>query len=141
MDEHRQIGTGGWGPNVGLFYRLQGDAWSGSAGVWGLYRTQNSYGYRFGAGVLFTAQAQVQPAAWFAAALAVDGRRAAQDVLEGQPVDDTGGLVLAAAPAVCFRVFEGAWLYARAQLPFATKLHGVQAIGPVVSLGMRYEAL
>ncbi len=141
VDQHGQIGTGGWGPNAGLFYRLQGDAWSGYAGAWGIYRTQNSYGYRFGEAALWTVAAQYQPAAWFAAALGVDGRWAAADRDSGQTVDNTGGLVVAAAPAVYFNVLKGAWLYAKAQLPFATKLYGAQTINPVITTGLRFEVL
>jgi hypothetical protein len=141
VDEHGQLGTGGWGPNAGLFYRLQGDEWSGYAGAWGLYRTTNSYGYRFGAALLFTATAQYQPASWFAAALAIDGRNAGADVDGGATADDTGGFLLAAAPAVYFRLFQGGWLVARAQLPIATKLYGIQTIGPVVTAGFRWEAM
>jgi hypothetical protein len=54
-------------------------------------------------------------------------------------VDSTGGLVLAAVPAVHAKVFPGGWLLAKAQLPFATSLNGIQTIGPVVTVGMRYE--
>jgi hypothetical protein len=139
IDEHGQIGTGGWGPNAGLFYRIQGDVWSGYAGVWGLYRTVNSYGYRFGAAALWTVAGQYQPLEWLAAALAVDGRAAGSDVQDGTPVENTGGFLLAAVPAVYARVFPGGWLLAKAQLPFATKLNGIQTIGPVVTVGLRYE--
>jgi hypothetical protein len=139
VDEHGQVGTGGWGPNAGLFYRIQGDVWSGYAGVWGLYRTVNSYGYRFGAAALWTAVGQVQPLDWLALALGVDGRAAGSDVDDGATVPDTGGLVLAAVPAAYAKVFPGGWLLAKAQLPFATKLNGIQTIGPVVTVGLRYE--
>jgi hypothetical protein len=100
VDEHGQIGTGGWGPNAGLFYRMQGDVWSAYAGVWGLYRTVNSYGYRFGAAAMWTAVGQYQPLQWLAVALGVDGRFAGYDQQDGLDVDSTGGLVLAAVPAV-----------------------------------------
>jgi hypothetical protein len=126
VDEHGQIGTGGWGPSAGLFYRFQGDAWSAYAGVWGLYRTTNAYGYRFGAAVLWTATGQWSPLEWLAVALGVD-------------VENTGGLVLAVAPAAYARIFPGGWLVARAQIPFATALNGVQTVGPVVTVGLRYE--
>ena len=139
VDEHGQIGTGGWGPNAGLFYRLQGDVWSGYAGVWGLYRTVNSYGYRFGPAALWTVAGQYQPLDWLAVALAVDGRAAGSDVQDGATVESTGGFVLAAVPAVYVNVFPGGWLLAKAQLPFATQLNGVQTIGPVVTAGLRYE--
>ena len=139
IDEHGQVGTGGWGPNAGLFYRMQGDVWSAYAGVWGLYRTVNSFGYRFGAAALWTAVGQYQPLDWLALALGVDGRAAGFDTQDGVEVENTGGLVLAAVPAVYAKVFPGGWLLAKAQLPFATSLNGIQTIGPVVTVGLRYE--
>jgi hypothetical protein len=139
VDEHGQIGTGGWGPSAGLFYRIQGDVWSGYAGVWGLYRSVNSSGYRFGSAALWTVAGQYQPIDWLAVALAVDGRAAGSDVQDGAAVENTGGFLLAAVPAVYVKVFPGGWLLAKAQLPFATKLNGVQTIGPVITAGLRYE--
>lgn len=139
IDEHGQVGTGGWGPNAGLFYRMQGDVWSAYVGAWGLYRTVNSHGYRYGAAALWTAAGQVQPLDWLAVALGVDGRVAGSDVDAGVEVENTGGLVLAAVPAVYARVFPGGWLLAKAQLPFATRLYGIQTIGPVVTVGLRYD--
>jgi hypothetical protein len=139
IDEHGQVGTGGWGPNAGLFYRMQGDVWSAYVGAWGLYRTVNSHGYRYGAAALWTAAGQVQPLEWLAVALGLDGRFAGSDVDGGVDVENTGGLVLAAVPAVYAKVFPGGWLLAKAQLPFATSLNGVQTIGPVVTVGLRYD--
>jgi hypothetical protein len=139
VDEHGQIGTGGWGPSVGLFYRIQGDVWSGYAGAWGFYRSVNSYGYRFGSAALWTVAGQYQPLDWLAVALAVDGRAAGSDVDNGATVENTGGFVLAAVPAVYANVFPGGWLFAKAQLPFATSLNGVQTIGPVITAGLRCE--
>jgi hypothetical protein len=139
VDEHGQVGTGGWGPNAGIFYRIQGDVWSGYAGLWGLYRTTNSHGYRYGPALLWTAAGQYQPLDWLAVALGIDGRTAGSDVDGGVTVENTGGLVLAAVPAVYARVLPGLWALARAQLPFATALNGIQTIGPVVTAGLRYE--
>jgi hypothetical protein len=139
VDEHGQLGTGAWGPYLGLFYRLQGDVWSGYAGLWGVYRTENAYGYRYGTALRWTVAAQLQPAEWFAAGLGVDGRWADADVDLGAAVPSTGGLVLAAAPAAYFRLFEGGWVYAKAQVPFATALQGIQTIGTVVTAGLRVE--
>jgi hypothetical protein len=42
-------------------------------------------------------------------------------------------------PAVYVNLFPGGWLLAKAQLPFATSLNGVQTIGPVITAGLRYE--
>lgn len=139
VDEHGQIGTGGWGTSVGLLYRIQGDVWSGYAGAWGFYRSVNSYGYRFGSAALWTVAGQYQPLDWLAVALAVDGRAAGSDVQDGAAVENTGGFVLAAVPAVYANAFPGGWLFAKAQIPFATSLNGVQTIGPVITAGLRYE--
>ena len=54
-------------------------------------------------------------------------------------MENTGGMVLAAVPAVYARIFPGGWLLAQAQLPIATSLNGIQTIGPVVTAGLRYE--
>jgi hypothetical protein len=139
VDEHGQVGTGGWGPNAGIFYRMQVDLWSAYAGAWGLYRTVNAHGYRYGAAALWTAVGQYQPLDWLAVALGVDGRYAGPDAEDGVEVANTGGLVLAAVPAVYASVFPGGWLLARAQLPFATSLEGIQTVGPVVTVGLRYD--
>jgi hypothetical protein len=141
VDEHGQVGSGAWGPSLGLFYRYQGDLWSTYAGAWGLYRTTNAYGYRYGAAVLWTAAAQWQPNDWLAISLSLDGRWAAADTQDGATVESTGGLVLAAVPAVYAQIFPAGWLFVKAQLPFATSLYGDQSIGPVITAGIRYEGL
>jgi hypothetical protein len=141
VDEHGQLGTGGWGPYAGAFYRLAGEVWSGFATASGRYRTRNSYGYRYGEALVWSVQAQLQPLPWLAAVLGVDGRAAAADRDSGATVANTGGLVLAAAPGLHFNVAKGGWLFARAQIPFYTRLLGEQTVGPVWTAGIRYEAL
>ncbi|HEU4383117.1 MAG TPA: hypothetical protein VFR85_06380 [Anaeromyxobacteraceae bacterium] len=140
VDEHGQVGTGGFGPYLGLFYRLGGDVWSGFATLSGRYRTENSYGYRYGQSLNWALQGMWQPGEWFAASLTVDGRSAAADRDQAADVPNTGGLVLALTPAVHANVFAGAWLFARAQLPVYTALLGEQTVGPVFTFGVRYEA-
>ncbi len=139
VDEHGQIGTGGWGPSAGLFYRYQGEVWSAYAGAWGLWRSTNSHGYQYGAAALWTVTAQWVPLDWLAVALGIDGRVAGYDRQDGVDVENTGGLVLAVAPAAYARIFPGGWLVAKAQIPFATALNGVQTVGPVVTVGLRYD--
>jgi hypothetical protein len=141
VDEHGQLGTGGYGPYLGLFYRLSGDTWSGFAAFTGRRRGENSHGYRYGESLHAALQGQWQPGGWFAASLALEGRSAAADREQGAAVPNTGGLVLAVTPALHFNVFAGAWLFARAQLPAHTALLGEQTVGPVVTAGIRYEAL
>ncbi|HET6923101.1 MAG TPA: hypothetical protein VFI16_08135 [Anaeromyxobacteraceae bacterium] len=141
VDEHGQLGTGGFGPYLGLFYRLSGDTWSGFATLTGRVRTENSHGYRYGQSLHWALQGQWQPGSWFAASLALEGRSAAADREQGAAAPNTGGLVLAATPAVHFNVFAGAWLFARAQLPVHAALLGEQTVAPVFTTGIRYEAL
>lgn len=141
VDEHGQLGTGGWGPYLGLFYRLSGDAWSGFATLTGRWRSENSYGYRYGQSLHWALQGQWQNGSWFAASLAFEGRSAAADRDGGAEAPNTGGVVLALTPAVHFNVLAGAWLFARAQLPVFTALLGEQTVGPVFTAGLRYEVL
>ena len=140
VDEHGQVGTGGFGPYLGLFYRLGGDTWSGFATATGRVRTENSYGYRYGQSLAWALQGMWQPGEWFAASLGFEGRSAAADRDQGADVPNTGGLVLALTPAVHFNVLAGAWLFVRAQLPVYAALLGEQTVGPVLTGGIRYEA-
>lgn len=139
VDQHGQLGTGGFGPYAGIFYRLAGEVWSGFATASARYRTSSSYGYRYGEALVWSVQAQAQPLPWLVAALGVDGRAAAADRDSGATVANTGGLVLAAAPGLHFEVAKGGWLFVRAQVPFYTRLLGEQTVGPVWTAGIRYE--
>lgn len=140
VDEHGQLGTGAFGPYLGLFYRLGGDAWSGYATASGRWRGENSHGYRYGESLQGALQGQWEPGGAFAASLALEVRSAAADRELGAAVPNTGGLLLAATPAVHLEVLSGAWLFARVQLPFHAALLGEQTVGPVFAAGIRYQA-
>jgi hypothetical protein len=137
LDPHAQVGTGGWGPYAGVLYRLEQGDWGAFASVTGRYRTESDRGYRFGGSVHWTVQAQRQLGHRVALGLALDGRTAAQDEEGGEKVPNTGGLVLAATPAIYADVYRGTWISLRAQLPFATDLLGEQTVGPVVVVGVQ----
>lgn len=141
IDEHGQLGSGAFGPYLGLFYRLSGDVWSGFATLSGRWHGENSHGFRYGQALLWGLQGQWQPSDWFAASLALEGRTSSADRQDGAAVPNTGGLVLAVTPAVNFAVFTGAWLFVRAQLPAYTALLGEQTVGPVFTAGIRYQML
>jgi hypothetical protein len=141
VDQHGQLGTGAWGPYAGVSYRFRQDPWSALLSISGRLRTENAHGYRYGNALLWTAQAQWSPLAWLALGLGVDGRDAAQDQEHGAPVENTGGLVLAATPSAYVELFQGLWLTVRAQLPFLTHLVGDQWVGPTVSAGLAYQVL
>ena len=140
IDEHGQLGTGGWGPYAGASLRIRQDpSWSALVSVSGRVRTENGAGYRYGSALLFTAQAQWSPVERVALGLALEGRDAGRDRDGGAWVGNTGGLVLAATPSVYLDLFRGVWLSARAQLPFFSRLSGEQEIGPTFVAGVSYR--
>lgn len=140
LDDHAQLGSGGWGPYAGVLYRLEQLTWDAFASATVRWRSENRWGYRYGESVAWTVQAQWQPHDRLALGLGIDGREAAQDELSGRGVPNTGGLVLAAAPGLYLGATEDLWISVRAQLPIATKLVGDQRVGPVVVAGVQWTA-
>jgi hypothetical protein len=140
VDQHGQLGTGGWGPTAGVSWRLQQDPWSLTASLAGRLHTANPERYRYGDALLWTAQGQWSPREWLAVGLGLEGREAWRDVDAGERVANTGGLVLAVTPSVFARLGGGLWLQLRAQLPVAARLVGDQAVGPTVVAGLAWQA-
>jgi hypothetical protein len=138
IDQHAQLGTGAWGPYLGLLYTLSQDRWNLTSTFTGRYRTTNSYGYQFGAAVLFSLTGRYRLFDAFSLSLGLDGRYAVQDQDGGQTQVNTGGFLLAASPGLMWNIIDGLWFQAQVQLPIATKLYGVQSIGPVVTVGLQF---
>jgi len=138
IDQHAQLGTGGWGPYLGVLYTFAQDRWNLTATASGRYRTRNSYGYQFGAAFLFSLTARYRLFEQLYLSLGVDGRYAVQDNDSGDTQVNTGGFLLAATPGVMWNIVDGLWLQAQVQVPFATKLYGVQSVGPVVTVGLQF---
>lgn len=139
LDEHSQLGTGAYGPYLGVLYGLELSRWHAFVSLTGRIRTENAHGYRYGAALTGTVEAQRQLHERFAVGLGIDGREAARDEQDGAAVAHTGGLVLAAAPSVHVGLGGPVWLSLRAQLPFATRLHGEQDVGPTLSAGLQLQ--
>jgi len=140
LDDHSQLGSGGWGPYAGLLYRLEQLTWSAFASVTGRWRSENRWGFRYGASLAWSAQVQWTPHERLGLGLGLDGRQAAPDEEDGAAVANTGGLLLAAAPALFVGATESLWFSVRAQLPVATSLRGDQRVGPVVIAGVQWMA-
>jgi hypothetical protein len=138
-DEHSQLGTGGYGPHAGVLYRLEQSRWHAFASASARWRSENRSGYRYGASLGWSVQAQRQLSPWLAFGLGLDGREAAADEQDGAPVPHTGGLVLAAAPSVHVAVAGPLWLTVRAQIPFASRLRGDQDVDPTVSAALQIQ--
>jgi hypothetical protein len=138
IDQHAQLGTGAWGPYLGALYTFSEDRWNVTGTFTGRYRTTNSYGYQFGAAVLFSLTGRYRVFEPFSLSLGLDGRYAVQDNDSGVTQVNTGGFLLAATPGVMWNMVDGLWLQAQVQIPFATKLYGVQSVGPVVTVGLQW---
>lgn len=129
LDQHAQLGTGAWVPYAGMLYAFHRDPWNVVLSVTGKFPTTNSYGYRYGNAVLWSATLRFRVVESFALALGVDGRQAQRDTSEGVTQQNTGGLVVAAVPGIAWNVAGPVWLLAQVQVPFATALYGVQSVG------------
>jgi len=141
IDQHAQIGTGAFGPYLGVQYRYSRDPWNGFASVSVRTHSINPYGYRFGDALLWSLQAQFRPIDRLAISVGLDGRLAGRDNSQGAWLENTGGLVLAASPGVLVNVYDKLWLTARVQIPFYTLLYGEQRLGPTFMAGVQYQVL
>ncbi len=151
VDPHGQLGTGGWGPFLGLSYRFEQGDWVAFASVSGRLRTEATYvdgsRYKFGDALLWSVHGQYLVARAVALDLGIDGRYAAKDrateadgTVTGAVVN-TGGTVLSAAPGVYFNAFGATWLFVRGQIPFYKSLYGQQDVLPSVVTGLQVSVL
>jgi len=151
VDPHGQLGTGGWGPFAGLHYRFEQADWLVFTDAAYRIRTTGSYSdgskYKFGDAVLWSLHGQYRPTSTVAVDLGIDGRYGWQDKAtdaEGtvtEKVENTGGTVLSAAPAVYVNATDKVWLFVRAQIPLYKNFYGEQDVKPSVGVGLQYQAL
>jgi len=138
IDQHAQLGTGAWGPYVGALYAFHQDPWNFFLSVTGRFRTTNSYQYKFGDAVLWSAQLRFRVVEPFALQLGVDGRYAGRDRSEGVLQENTGGLVVSAVPGLAWKVGGPIWLLAQVQVPFVTRLFGEQTVGVTATASLQF---
>ena len=151
VDPHGQVGTGGFGPFVGLHYRFEQGDWMGYTDLSYRLRTTATYfdhsTYKFGDAVLGGVHAQYRPLPALVADLGLDARfarvdqAAAPDQSSPSTVPNTGGTVLSLAPGLYGKIIGGLWLFGRVQLPIYQHLSGEQDIGIVAAVGVQYEVL
>jgi hypothetical protein len=151
VDPHGQLGTGGWGPFVGLHYRFEQVNWLAFADVSYRVRTTGSYfdgsKYKFGDAALWSIHGQYRPLATLAVDLGLDGRYARVDRAtaagesSANSVDNTGGMLLSIAPGVYFNAAGAFWVFARGQIPVYKDLFGEQDVKPSLALGLQYQVL
>jgi hypothetical protein len=133
-----QVGSGAWGPYLGVTYRWREASWDVVLSGTGRLRTRSAAGYRYGNGLYLGAELQYLGIGRVTLGLGLDGRAAARDSDGMGPVRSSGGLLLAAVPSVSLGLGQGLSLRARAQLPIATRLGGDQRIDPSWSMGVQY---
>jgi len=138
IDQHAQLGTGAWGPYVGALYAFHQDPWNFFLSVTGRFRTTNSFQYKFGDAVLWSAQLRFRVVEALALQAGIDGRYAGRDRSAGVPQENTGGLVVSAVPGLAWNVAGPIWLLAQVQIPFATHLFGEQTVGVTATGSLQY---
>ena len=138
VDEHLQLGRGAFGPYVGLMYAFHQDPWNFSADVADQTYRVNRLGYRYGPSVKWSAMLTYRPVDALAFTAGIVGRQAQPDRDGGGAVENTGGLLLAAAPGIRVNVAGGLWLQASAHVPIAQRLTGVQHVGPMYMVSIQY---
>jgi hypothetical protein len=138
VDEHGQLGTGGWGPYLGLHYRFEQERWTVFASATERVRTANAFEYRYGPAILWSLHGQLFASPKLAVDFGLDGRYASADRNRGETQINTGGAVLALAPGLYWNVVDDLWLSGRGQFAVYERLRGRQTVGPVVSVGLQY---
>jgi hypothetical protein len=149
VDPHGQLGTGGWGPFAGVYYRFEQGDWTAYANAGYRVRTEGSYldgsKYKFGDAWLWSAHGQYLLAERVALDLGVDGRSAVADKATDpdgtvtSPVGNTGGTVVSLAPGAYVDAGAGFWLFARGQVPVYKDLYGEQDVKPSFTVGVQYQ--
>ena len=151
IDPHGQLGTGGWGPFLGLHYHFEQGNWYAFASASYRWRTEATYfdgsKYKFGNAALWSVHGRYWLGQRVALALGVDGRYAHADnavdadgTVVGQVVN-TGGTLLSLAPGVYLRTVRQLWFFARGQVPVYKGLFGEQDVKPSVTVGFQVQIL
>jgi len=138
VDDHGQLGRGAFASYAGLLYAYHRDPWNLLATATGAVHNSNDYGYHYGANARWSVRGDYRLGDRLAVELGLDGRYARRDTIDGEAQENTGGLVLAAAPGVAVGMTDELWLRVRAQLPVATALYGQQTVGPTYFASVQY---
>lgn len=138
IDQHAQLGTGAWGPHVGLYYTMRNDDWNFTANVTGIAHTRNSFDYHFGNAVRWGVQGQYHVSDPFAVSLALEGRTITQDNDGGDAVANTGGTVVTISPGAWWNPIGNWALYAKVQIPMITNFIGQQTVGTMAMVGTQW---
>ena len=133
-----QVGSGGVDFLAQLEYVCAVDRVTIAASLRGRYAGVGRYQWQPGASLSAALSARYRFTDAITAGVSLETRAALQDTLDRAPVTGTGGLVLAAAPNVSFRVLEGLWIGASASITLGQWWRGVALDGFAGSLSAQW---
>lgn len=149
LDPHAQLGTGSWGPFVGLNYLFEQGDWLGYANASVRHRTEATFfdasRYQFGDALLWSVHGQHRILRRVALDLGLDARHARVDRaaessgIAAGDVENTGGTVIAVAPGAYLDVGGGFWVFLRGQVPVVKRLTGEQDVLPSFTTGVQLQ--
>lgn len=157
IDTHAQLGTGAFGPYVGLLYNHVWDDFTLSANANVVYHTEAStnnvnsavYEYTFGTSYTGGISGQLKIGDTLAGTLTVEGRYTNPDsepngnlpLVAGVATwntPNTGGTVIDLSPALYWNVSGDSVLYGKVQIPTITAFIGQQTLGPTYIFGTQF---
>lgn len=136
-----QVGSGAADFLAHLEYVCAMDKVTIAASLRGRYAAAGRYQWQPGASLSASFSARYRFTDAITAGVSVDTRAALRDTLDRAPVEGTGGLVLAASPAVSFRVIDGLWIGASASFTLGQWWRGVAQDGVAGSLSVQWTPM
>ncbi|HSN15793.1 MAG TPA: hypothetical protein VLT61_14265, partial [Anaeromyxobacteraceae bacterium] len=92
LDQMLQVGSGAWGPYLGLTYRWRQEAWDLVLSGSGRLRTRSVSGYRYGSAAYLGGEVQYLAIERVTLGLGLDARAAGRDLDGGDEIRSSGGL-------------------------------------------------
>jgi hypothetical protein len=142
IDEHKQLGTGTWDEQVGLWYTFGAFPTVGYAGVQARVNGTNGRGFHYGNALFATvgARRSFLESRRLYLSLDLQGRNAGYDhFADGSRDPDSGGFLTYAAASAGFAITDSFLLQGSLQIPAFQALHGTQSEHPVAFVGLAYD--
>jgi hypothetical protein len=142
IDEHKQLGTGTWDEQIGLWYTFGAFPTVAYAGVQARVNGTNGRGFHYGNALFGTVGAR---RSFFESrrlylSLDLQGRNAGYDRLPDGSLDpDSGGFITYAAASAGFAITDSFLLRGTLQVPAFQSLHGTQSEHPVAFVALAYD--
>ncbi len=136
-----QVGSGGTDFLAYLEYMGIRGPWTIGASTRARYASAGRFQWQPGASLSASVAARHQFAAWLSAGVSVDARGALVDRLDGQQVEGTGGVVLAATPSIAFRPSDSWWISASAQIAIAQWWRGAAQDGLSLAVSVQWTPM